>query len=283
MSVAPSDFAPTKAPLLVAAVLVAGCGLTLEDLIKSERLDEAVMTGDRYRHIVLSTPSVANSHGRLHIYVGGDGVPWRGGQTPSNDPTPRNLLELQLMTLDRADAVFIGRPCYFGLASDTGCDPDVWTFARFSDDVIESMASVARQVTERGGYDQVVLIGYSGGGALVRLMAPQVPHVVGLLTIAGNLDTQTWTAAHGYLPLARSRNPADEPPLDGAVMQWHVVGGRDKVVPASVTDSYARRDPAATVWIYPDYDHVCCWIDGWPEILARVEERLAVGRPATRD
>jgi pimeloyl-ACP methyl ester carboxylesterase len=265
-----------KVPLgAILLTVLSGCGSSFRDFVRTERLEEAVTTGAPYRHVVLKARGSGAPRSRLHIYIGGDGVPWRGGRTPSDDPTPRELLDLRLMALDPSDAVYLGRPCYFGLAKDPGCGPDVWTFARFSEDVVASMVSVARQIVGHGAYEQVVLIGYSGGGALARLMAPKVPHVVGLLTVAGNLDTAVWTDVHGYLPLSRSRNPADEPPLDASVVQVHAIGGKDVIVPAVVTESYVARHSGAVVWRYPDYGHVCCWLEGWPAILARLEKVIA--------
>ena len=266
--------------LLSVLALQLGCSSALKEFVRAAQLDEVVMTGGGYRHVVLSQ-SGRNSHTRLHIYIGGDGQPWRGGRVPSADPTPHNFLELELLTHDVADAVYVGRPCYFGLAKDLGCTPDTWTFGRFSDDVVASMASVARQLVDSGAYTEVVLIGYSGGGALARLIAPSVPHLVGLLTVAGNLDTAAWSGIHGYLPLIRSRNPADEPPLDASIVQVQAIGGKDEVVPPAVTESYLKGAPQVTVWVYADYDHVCCWLAGWPSILARFEATLAA-RPTAR-
>jgi hypothetical protein len=256
----------------LAAVALAGCQSPLAELVRREGLTATLATGEPYRHLVVTRPPAATRD--LHVYVGGDGVPWRGGQVPAADPTPRNLLEIRLMALDRVDAAYLGRPCYFGLASDPDCGPDVWTFARYSPAVVASMANAAREIVERGRYDRVVLIGYSGGGVLARLMAPNVPRVVGLVTVAANLDTAAWSAGHGYLPLERSLNPATERKLASTVTQIHAVGGRDTVVPRAVTDSYTAHENAAIVWSYPDYDHVCCWEQGWPEILARIEAAL---------
>jgi hypothetical protein len=106
-------------------------------------------------------------------------------------------------------------------------------------------------------------------------MAPHVPQLVGLLTVAGSLDTDAWTELHGYLPLGGSRNPAAAPPLDDSVTQVHAIGEKDRVVPPLVTERYLTRNPQAAVWRHPDYDHVCCWLESWPTILERFEAALA--------
>ena len=71
----------------------------------------------------------------------------------------------------------------------------------------------------------VVLIGYSGGGVLAVLIAPQVPGSA-VVTIAANLDVEAWARWHQYTPLSGSLNPATQPPLD-ALHEWHLVGDRD--------------------------------------------------------
>ncbi len=52
--------------------------------------------------------------------------------------------------------------------------------------------------------EKLQLIGYSGGGAVVTLVASQRSDVISLVTIAGNLDHQTWTKHHKVSPLTGS-------------------------------------------------------------------------------
>ena len=47
---------------------------------------------------------------------------------------------------------------------------------------------------------------------------------------SAGIDTDAWTAHHGYTPLHGSLNPSDEPPLDETIVQWHLFGGGDTVV-----------------------------------------------------
>ena len=76
---------------------------------------------------------------------------------------------------------------------------------------------------------------------------------------------------HGYSPLAGSLNPALMPPLPPTIAQLHYVGGRDRNVPPSVVQSFARRHPGARVIALADFDHECCWIDRWPKLLEEVQ------------
>ena len=40
----------------------------------------------------------------------------------------------------------------------------------------------------------------------------------------------------------------------------------------------ARQPGARTLW-FPDQDHVCCWAEVWPRVLAELERELAPRRP----
>src|SRR6185436_12059458 len=117
------------------------------------------------------------------------------------DPTPRHPLMLQLMTLDSAPSVYVGRPCYFGLANDPPCTPRDWTLDRFSPRIVDSMASVIEQLRAGRGTDAIELYGHSGGAALAVLLAARLGGVQRIVTIAGNLDVEAWTTYHGYTPL----------------------------------------------------------------------------------
>ena len=179
------------------------------------------------------------------------------------------------MARDQADSVFVGRPCYYGLNKDLGCDPELWTFSRYSKDVVSSMAKVVQDLSVQGGYEEIRIIGYSGGGAIARLMASDIPNLVGILTVAANLDIDAWTTLHKYLPLHDSENPANLPPLPFDIVHVQAIGGKDKVVPRSITRDYLNKGNALEVWTYPDFDHVCCWVDEWPSVLARFEANLS--------
>jgi len=59
-----------------------------------------------------------------------------------------------------------------------------------------------------------------------------------------------------------------EPALAPAIEELHCVGGRDDNVPPPVVQSFARRHPGARVIEIADFDHLCCWIERWPQLLA---------------
>ena len=209
----------------------------------------------------------------MHIYLEGDGSPWRYRTIIMPDPTPRNPLMLLLMALDEQPSVYIGRPCYNGTSTDLGCDNKLWTSGRYSSEVVNSMAAAIGVLVRRYRPDEIRLFGHSGGGTLALLLAQQIPIVTHVVTIAGNLDTDAWTEHHGYTPLYSSINPAKQPRLRPEVKQWHLLGGRDKVVPAQIIKPFVASQPAASGFLYGGYDHGCCWVNLWPTVLKAVDTR----------
>ena len=263
---------PPPRSCLVAALLFAGCTFSLDRFVERHGLETSIIAGDGYRHVVV-TRYAEPPAGRLHVYIEGDGIPWIRGRQPAGDPTPRNPLALRLMVKDPADAAYLGRPCYFGLANDSGCDASSWTSGRYSSAIVSSMAEVVRKLSAEGGYREIVLIGFSGGGTVARLMARQLPELTGLLTVNANLDVHGWTASRGYQPLDGSISPADDAGLPPHILHVQAVGARDRVVPPEVTESYRQRHDLV-VWPYPEFGHACCWLESWAAILVRFSEEL---------
>jgi hypothetical protein len=256
--------------LVTLLLFLSACSTSLERLASQHQLQRSTLTGIGYQHLVLrSGPGQVGA--TLHVYIEGDGQPWANSRSPAVDPTPRRPLALELMVRDDAPSAYVGRPCYFRVAADGTCRSDDWTFGRFSPEIIASMAEVIGDIRLAGGYRDLVLFGYSGGGSVARLVAAQVPNVTALVTIAGNLDTGAWTDAHGYLPLDGSLNPAQAGSLPAGIRHVQIIGDEDQVVPAAVTAGYQASGQPVEVWVYKGFDHSCCWRDAWPEILARLE------------
>lgn len=210
----------------------------------------------------------------LHVYLDGDGSPWQRRDRINTDPTPRHPLVLQLMAQDRQAALYLGRPCYHGLHQAPGCSPWLWTAARYGRPVVDSLVIALREQLRDRPDVEVVLIGYSGGGALAMLMAEQLPQTRLILTIAANLDVAAWTRWHDYSPLSGSLDPATRPPL--TIPQWHLLGEQDENVPPAISEPVIAGQPCARMERIAEFDHRCCWSDIWPAVL----QRLASAPPA---
>lgn len=207
----------------------------------------------------------------LTIYIEGDGFAWVSSDTPSTDPTPREPLALELALEHPAgNAAYLARPCQYVDARLSGCDQRYWTEARFAPEVIEAESSAVDILKERFGAHRLVLVGYSGGGAVAALLAARRNDVSRLVTVAGNLDQSAWAAYHRVKPLAGSLNAADEAGRLVHVPQTHFVGGRDRVIPPELAMRWPKAmtgSANANLRIIPDFDHVCCWAKHWSSLF----------------
>jgi hypothetical protein len=264
------------------SLALAGCASEsqrIDHAASAAGLSRTIVNGTSYRHVVYSNAParagvIPDSASRLFVFLDGDGRPWSDdGRQPRADPTTRNALALKLLMQTPAAGIYISRPCYQQIL-DAGCSTASWTSARYANDIVASIASVVREVSTRGSFAEVVLIGYSGGGALAPLVAERLENVAAVITIAANLDTDAWTTYHHYLPLADSLNPA----TSDRAHPWreiHLNGELDTVVPESTTAAYFSRYTAATRWPYAQFDHVCCWAEQWPDVFGRITMALA--------
>jgi hypothetical protein len=270
--------------LLAPLFFLSSCAIfpetNVEHLAASAGFKREMVRGDTFLHVAYFNQAPRGA-GPLHVYLEGDGSPWIDERWISADPTPRNPLMLSLMALDNAPSVYLGRPCYFGLAETVPCSPRFWTSARYSDSVVTSMQAALKRILDDGHFPDVVLIGHSGGGTLAMLLAERISQTRAVVTIAGNLDTDAWTAFHHYSPLADSLNPARQPPLPRDIYQLHLIGGRDRdVTPALIRPVVARQN-STDLKIIEEYDHVCCWLEMWPEVLATLESHTRSASPRT--
>ncbi len=229
--------------------------------------DQSMIAGDPFQHLVYRQGSWDKSS-PVHVYLEGDGLPWITRTRIARDPTPRTPLALQLMSHDPGPALYIGRPCYQGLAESPGCSPWLWTQGRYSEEVVRSMTAALQRALGHGSDREVTLIGYSGGGVLAMLIAARMEQVRGVITIAANLDVTAWADHHGYSRLRGSLNPATQPPLPAHIRQIHLAGKRDLQVPTGLSGPTAAGQPNAQFVVVPGFDHRCCWEHAWPAILA---------------
>ena len=169
----------------------------------------------------------------IHIYIEGDGHAFDSRGVPTNNPTPRGTFLRDLVVMDTApNVVYMARPCQY-IMSD-GCNISDWTDGRFSESVIESVATAIRTIA---GNRPVILVGYSGGAmvsGLVILRHPEI-NVRQWITIAGVLNHTDWTNYFGDSPLIKSLDMTQLPD----VPQLHYVGADDDIVPLELTQRMA--------------------------------------------
>ena len=264
-----------RACVLGACVSIAGCATPYEHASVRARehgLAETTVDGSGFRHRIWYADD-GDSGRPLHVYVEHDGVPWRARYFVASDPTPRQPVMLELAAMDPGPRLYLGRPCYFLEAPQAACIPEMWTARRYSEAVVASMTSALARFRASHPHRGVVLMGHSGGGTIVALMAERVPDVRAVITLAGNLDVARWTAYHLYSPLDGSLDPAKRPPLAADVQQWHYIGTRDGNVLPEFVRAFAAARPGAHYTELEGFDHGCCWRRVWPTILRQLDEQ----------
>lgn len=218
-------------------------------------------------------PRSAGTDEVLTLYLEGDGFAWINSRQPSPDPTPLDPLALRL-ALAQPDgrAAYLGRPCQYLGATQAPCQQRYWTGARFAEEVVASLDAAASQLKRRSGAQRLVLVGYSGGGALALLLAARRSDVARVISVAGNLDHATWTHQHRVTPLQDSLNPANLRPALAQIPQVHLQGGADRIVPPLLAQAFVAGYPTghrARVEVLAGYDHHCCWVQHWPQLWRR--------------
>ena len=256
---------------IVFLAFAAGCADTRVPAARIAResgFQEDLIQGAGFRHRIYRHLPPDGVAGVLHIYIEGDGRPFIAHTFVTADPTPRDPLMLHLMALDPAPSVYLGRPCYFGLAHDRGCNSSFWTLKRFSPEVIASLAAALRSEAERVQASSIEIYGHSGGGTLAVLLAARVPRVTHVITIGATLDIAAWCSLHGYSPLLGSMNPArSHLDLEG-IRVLHLVGSEDTNTPPEFVKSAAAQMGAEdAVRVIPGYTHNCCWQELWRAAL----------------
>ena len=98
-----------------------------------------------------------------------------------------------------------------------------------------------------------------------------------LVTVAGNLDHAAWTEHHRLLPLTDSVSAEAYRARLQHLPQWHLVGGRDRIIPPALVHAYADSvSPLAVQGVIElaDFDHRCCWAEHWPSLSDTIMEHV---------
>lgn len=231
---------------------------------------ESLLSSAQFDLVVFSKP-LKQAKPVLVIYIEGDGRAWKTASLPSDNPTPTNSLALRLAIQDPRPAVaYLARPCQYITLPGRGCLEKLWTNARFSTAVIETMNEAVEKLKRQYGASELILIGYSGGGAIATLIASKRTDIKSIITVAGNLDTDAWVRLYGLEPLSESVNPASVARSIRNIPQIHYVGAKDDVIPPAISQSFLQKMGSpnrAKIIELPNYGHVCCWTERWTELL----------------
>jgi pimeloyl-ACP methyl ester carboxylesterase len=223
------------------------------------------------------TPKLVLPQSQLVVYIEGDGLAWESRFKVSPDPTPAFAMALLLARKHPSNnAVYLSRPCQYVVGINRrNCEPSVWTSGRFSEQIIRASNDAIDYLKQKYNSKSLILIGYSGGGAVAALVAARRNDVEQLVTIAGNLDHKLWTDLHQISPLMGSLNPTSYRQVLESIPQTHLVGENDKNVPPELIKKYVKGfniPELVTVKVVEEFDHKCCWVDQWPALLPKQKE-----------
>ncbi|WP_373331824.1 alpha/beta fold hydrolase [Thiopseudomonas alkaliphila] len=189
--------------------------------------------------LVSLVPKQTNNSRILRIYLEGDGRAWINRSQPSLDPTPRHLLIAQLAMQDPLPSIYLARPCQF--IKHDNCRIELWTHARFSQEVLTSLSLALDQLRSEFKNDRFELVGYSGGGTLALLLAAQRTDITQVQTIAGNLSPRLWAKQHNLTPLSLSLDPLDYAEQLKNIKQRHFVGALDSNTSPELFKQYIEQ------------------------------------------
>lgn len=264
-----------KKPTLCATVILllgisSGCATFSSSLNARLDADSLARNGGFQKALISADPFVLTSYTRfkrpgetLHVYIEGDGLAWRSRNRLSDDPTPRHALVLELASKDPSDNVaYLARPGQYAPV-EPPCDSVYWAEKRFSEEVIAAMDRAVNELKQQAGAQKVRLTGYSGGGAVVVLLAARRHDAVFLRTIAGNLDPEAVNRHHRVSPLSGSLDPMDVAAKVAAIPQEHLVGRKDKIVPPFIARNFVQKEgsPPTAKIIEINADHWSGWVD----------------------
>lgn len=265
---------------LLVVVLLVGCAVTPSPALRRETASQMAMAA-AWKAVRLPAgafvlagfvPQEAQAGDTLTIYIEGDGLAWESSFRASLDPTPLRPLGLELaLRHPGGAAAYLARPCqYVEGVEARNCEETWWTDRRFAAEVVAAADQGVTQLKQHFQAREVVLVGYSGGGAVAALVAARRSDVARLVTVAGNLDHQAWTRLHRLSPLNGSLNPADAWPALAGLPQLHFIGSEDRNVGPEVAAAYQARFPEGQrpqFRVIEGFDHACCWVEQWPELF----------------
>ncbi len=255
-----------RGAVLLVSIALGGCQSpyqALQALAVQHRQQLQVIPSQPFP-LVASTPLENLDTSRIRVYLEGDGHAWVTAKRPSLDPSPRRLLVAHLAFSDPTPSLYLARPCQF--VSAPGCQTEVWTDRRFSEEVLASLDQALTQIKARYGNRSFELIGYSGGAALALLLASRRDDIAQVQTLAGNLTPREWITLHQLSPLKGSSEPLDQRMHLVQLPQRHLMGANDRIVPPLLFQHY--RDALSTAAclesvVLPHVSHDEGWQQAW--------------------
>jgi len=258
--------------LFLLSLLISGCAERPSEFRKFASVDALVSSGGFSKKLVKGENFWITTFGKTTdinqpyvFYIEGDGLVSR------DDLTPRNFMLLNLAMLDkRPNVYYISRLCqYTPMHMNPKCHKKYWAEYRYSEEAVNELNSVINRLNNSKPFD---LVGFSGGGAMAVLVGARNNKVGSILTIAANLDLETFVKFHNMhmSHLSGSLNPMHYVSNVQRIPQLHIFGSKDKIVPSIIGSNFAKKAASKCVQIriMPGVEHNYYWLKHWDEILS---------------
>ena len=261
-------------PVLAVAMTLSGCASRIDHTTQvtstAQQLQAKAEAISTTRFTLQTFQILSGSSKTLRIYVEGDGRAWARRSRPSMDPTPDNLLVLDLMAADPTqDKAYIARPCQFVMSN--GCSISTWTDQRYSWPAVESLNEAIGILMNKGQYEQLELVGFSGGATIALLAATKRRDVSSIRTIAGNLDPAYVNRIHNVSFMRDALSPVKFTRELDDIPQLHFSGAADTIIPPKIYTAYrtwfGKQDCIAGKTIAGATHHEG-WRQQWESLLA---------------
>jgi len=256
--------------LIILLLLLSGCSRNIPslsdrkdkmyELIKNKETSQVKIKTSGFNLFSIQKISNRCQDSSMKIYIEGDGLSWITRSIVSDDPTPLTPVGLNLMFSDESDCkVYIARPCQY--IDSKECEKKYWTSHRFNTKIIQSFDEALDNLKSVHKNSSFTLVGYSGGGAVATLLASKRDDVDMLITVAGNLDIDKWTTMHRISELDGSLNPSDFSDKLENILQYHLIGKEDNIIPKDIflsyKDNFRKKDKIK--YSLHKASHSCCW------------------------
>lgn len=166
----------------------------------------------------------------LRIYLEGDG-----------NPNPFDQIALYYAQQDpSSNIIYVARPCQW--SDDKVCKdkPEIYREQRFHPEMIRETQEILLLLINKYQAPYVELVGYDGGATVALNLAHKIP-VKRVITIAGILDTESYTYQNNLDEMSDAENPANNLFALSQITQIHYVGSEDNITPLKVAERFVRK------------------------------------------
>ena len=178
--------------------------------------------------------------------------------------------------MDWQDALLLESGALHTIHDEEHCSVPYWTQKRFAKKIILAIDEAITIMASSSKIKDVHLVGYSGGGAVVAMVAAKRSDIASIRTVAGYMDHVALNSKAGVSPLTGSLDPIRAAPRLKSVPQIHYSGKGDKRVPSWVLKNFRKAvgssDCISLRQVNATHE------EGWEKIWTRVWSKMPACR-----